>query len=52
MPRSLVGQMVLLLGTALMVAQLINFALILNERQFGIRLTDVISPAERVKKLK
>jgi signal transduction histidine kinase len=33
MPRSLVGQMVLLLGTALMVAQLINFALILNERQ-------------------
>ena len=33
LPRSLVGQMALLLGTALMVAQLINFALILNERQ-------------------
>ncbi len=33
MPRSLVGQMALLLGAALMVAQLINFALILNERQ-------------------
>ena len=32
-PRSLVGQMALLLGVALLVAQLINFALILNERQ-------------------
>ncbi|MEA3009593.1 MAG: two-component system, OmpR family, response regulator [Sphingomonadales bacterium] len=32
-PRSLVGQMALLLGLALLVAQLINFALILNERQ-------------------
>lgn len=32
-PRSLVGQMAVLLGAALMVAQLFNFALILNERQ-------------------
>jgi signal transduction histidine kinase len=32
-PRSLIGQMALLLGAALMIAQLINFALILNERQ-------------------
>ena len=32
-PRSLVGQMAILLGVALMVAQLVNFALILNERQ-------------------
>ncbi|SFS12512.1 sensor histidine kinase [Sphingomonas jatrophae] len=33
LPRSLGGQMALLLGLALFVAQLINFALILNERQ-------------------
>ena len=33
LPTSLVGQMVLLLGLALLVAQLANFALILNERQ-------------------
>ena len=33
LPRSLVGQMALLLGVALLVAQLVNFALILNERQ-------------------
>ncbi|MEO7410889.1 MAG: ATP-binding protein [Sphingomicrobium sp.] len=32
-PRSLIGQMAVLLGVALMVAQLVNFALILNERQ-------------------
>jgi signal transduction histidine kinase len=33
LPRSLIGQMALLLGIALLVAQLVNFALILNERQ-------------------
>ncbi|MDB5686220.1 MAG: Signal transduction histidine kinase, partial [Rhizorhabdus sp.] len=33
LPRSLAGQMALLLGLALLVAQLVNFALILNERQ-------------------
>lgn len=33
LPRSLVGQMAVLLGVALMIAQLVNFALILNERQ-------------------
>jgi signal transduction histidine kinase len=33
MPRSLIGQMALLIGIALLVAQLANFALILNERQ-------------------
>jgi len=33
LPRSLAGQMALLLGIALFVAQLANFALILNERQ-------------------
>ncbi len=33
MPRSLIGQMALLIGAALLVAQLVNFALILNERQ-------------------
>jgi signal transduction histidine kinase len=33
LPRSLIGQMALLLGVALLVAQLANFALILNERQ-------------------
>jgi signal transduction histidine kinase len=32
-PRSLGGQMILLLGLALLAAQLVNFALILNERQ-------------------
>ncbi|PSJ37268.1 ATP-binding protein [Allosphingosinicella deserti] len=32
-PRSLLGQMALLIGAALLVAQLVNFALILNERQ-------------------
>ena len=32
-PRSLAGQMALLLGAALLVAQLVNFALILNDRQ-------------------
>jgi signal transduction histidine kinase len=32
-PRSLAAQMALLLGLALLVAQLVNFALILNERQ-------------------
>jgi len=33
LPRRLAGQMALLLGLALLVAQLVNFALILNERQ-------------------
>jgi signal transduction histidine kinase len=33
LPRSLIGQMALLLGLALLIAQSINFALILNERQ-------------------
>lgn len=33
LPRSLAGQMALLIGLALLVAQLANFALILNERQ-------------------
>ncbi|WP_167737326.1 ATP-binding protein [Sphingomonas parva] len=32
-PRSLIGQMALLIGGALLIAQLVNFALILNERQ-------------------
>jgi len=32
-PRSLAGQMAVLLGVALLIAQLLNFALILNERQ-------------------
>ncbi len=33
LPRSLIGQMALLIGVALLIAQLVNFALILNERQ-------------------
>jgi signal transduction histidine kinase len=33
LPRSLAGQMVLLIGMVLLIAQLANFALILNERQ-------------------
>jgi signal transduction histidine kinase len=33
LPKSLAGQMLLLLGLALLIAQLANFALILNERQ-------------------
>lgn len=33
MPKSLAGQMVALLGLALLIAQLANFALILNERE-------------------
>ena len=33
LPRSLIAQMALLIGLALLVAQLVNFALILNERQ-------------------
>jgi signal transduction histidine kinase len=33
LPRSLIGQMALLIGVALLVAQLANFALVLNERQ-------------------
>ena len=32
-PRSLAGQMAVLIGVALLVAQLVNFGLILNERQ-------------------
>jgi signal transduction histidine kinase len=33
LPRSLIGQMALLIGAALLVAQLVNFALTLSERQ-------------------
>ena len=33
MPKSLLGQMLLLMGAALLVAQLVNFAFILNEQQ-------------------
>jgi signal transduction histidine kinase len=33
LPKSLIGQMALLIGAALLVAQLANFALVLNERQ-------------------
>ncbi|HEX8585998.1 MAG TPA: ATP-binding protein [Allosphingosinicella sp.] len=33
LPKSLIAQMALLIGLALLVAQLVNFALILNERQ-------------------
>ena len=33
LPRSLAGQMAVLIGVALLVAQLVNFGLILNERQ-------------------
>ena len=33
LPRSLIGQMALLIGLALLIAQIANFALILNERQ-------------------
>ena len=32
-PRSLAGQMAVLIGAALLIAQLVNFALVLNERQ-------------------
>jgi signal transduction histidine kinase len=32
-PKSLIGQMALLIGAALLIAQIVNFALILNERQ-------------------
>lgn len=41
MPRSLAGQMALLLGIALLVAQLANFALILSDRQrLGLAQTE------------
>ena len=33
LPKSLVGQMALLIGAALLVAQVVNFALLFNERQ-------------------
>jgi len=33
LPKSLIGQMAVLIGAALLIAQLINFTLILNERQ-------------------
>ena len=33
LPKSLLGQMLLLMGAALLVAQLVNFAFILNEQQ-------------------
>lgn len=44
LPRSLAGQMALLLGFALLVAQLVNLALILNERQ-KLSLAQNESPA-------
>jgi signal transduction histidine kinase len=43
-PRSLAAQMALLLGVALLVAQLANFALILNERQ-KLSLAQIEAPA-------
>jgi signal transduction histidine kinase len=43
-PRSLAAQMALLLGIALLVAQLANFALILNERQ-KLSLAQIEGPA-------
>ena len=33
LPRSLLGQMLLLMGAALLVAQLVNLAALLNEQQ-------------------
>jgi signal transduction histidine kinase len=44
LPRSLAGQMALLIGIALLIAQLANFALILNERQ-KLSLARAESPA-------
>ena len=42
-PRSLAGQMVLLIATALFVAQAINFAMLVHERSHG-RLEQVAGP--------
>jgi len=44
LPRSLAAQMALLLGVALLIAQLVNFALILNERQ-KLSLAQIEGPA-------
>ncbi|RYY44168.1 MAG: HAMP domain-containing protein, partial [Sphingomonadales bacterium] len=44
LPRSLTGQIALLVGLALFVAQAINFGLLLNERR-GARFGQVIAPA-------
>jgi signal transduction histidine kinase len=44
LPRSLAGRLMLLLGLALFVAQLANFALILNERQ-KLSLVQNVGPA-------
>ena len=43
-PKSLTGQIALLVGMALFVAQAINFGLLLNERR-GARFAQVIAPA-------
>ncbi|RYE01046.1 MAG: HAMP domain-containing histidine kinase [Sphingomonadales bacterium] len=43
-PKSLTGQIALLVGIALFVAQAINFGLLLNERR-GARFAQVIAPA-------
>ena len=43
-PRSLAGQFAVLIGTALLIAQLVNFALILNERQ-RLNLAQTEGPA-------
>ncbi|RYY26505.1 MAG: HAMP domain-containing histidine kinase [Sphingomonadales bacterium] len=44
LPKSLTGQIALLVGVALFVAQAINFGLLLNERR-GLRFAGVIAPA-------
>ncbi|RYD86783.1 MAG: HAMP domain-containing histidine kinase, partial [Sphingomonadales bacterium] len=43
-PKSLTGQIALLVGIALFIAQAINFGLLLNERR-GARFAQVIAPA-------
>ena len=43
-PKSLTGQIALLVGIALFIAQAINFTLLLNERR-GARFAQVIAPA-------
>ncbi|MFN3389278.1 MAG: ATP-binding protein [Allosphingosinicella sp.] len=44
LPRSLLGQMMLLIGAALLVAQMVNFALILSDRQ-RLSLAQTEAPA-------
>jgi signal transduction histidine kinase len=44
LPKSLTGQIALLVGVALFVAQAINFGLLLNERR-GVRFAQVVAPA-------